>query len=159
MLTPDRLALKLYRISRWCYHHNLDILAKFFTGITLYTCSMYVHYKADIKENFKIHNGFGLGIGREVKAGRNFHVSQGVTVGVNWGQQKGDQIFPEIGDNVWIMAGTVVVGPIKIGDNVIIGANSFVNKDIPENSVVAGVPAKVIRQINENDLSILTRTT
>ena len=55
--------------------------------------------------------------------------------------------MPIIGNNVSIGSGAVVVGPITIGDNVIIGANSYVDKDVPSNVVVAGSPAKVIRQL------------
>ena len=54
--------------------------------------------------------------------------------------------MPIIGDNVSIGSGAVVVGPIHIGDNVSIGANSYVDKDIPDNVVVAGIPAKILRR-------------
>lgn len=53
--------------------------------------------------------------------------------------------MPLIGDNVSIGSGAVVVGPIIIGNNVLIGANSYVDKDLPDNAVVAGIPAKIIR--------------
>ena len=55
----------------------------------------------------------------------------------------------EIGDNVFIGSGTRVLGDVRIGSNVIIGASSLVNKDIPDNSVAAGVPAKVICSFDE----------
>ena len=50
-----------------------------------------------------------------------------------------------IGDNVHIHAGARIIGPVRIGDNVEIGANSVVVKDVPSNCVVAGVPARIIR--------------
>jgi serine O-acetyltransferase len=59
--------------------------------------------------------------------------------------QKGN--YPIIGNNVTIFAGAKLIGNVRIGDNAIIGANSVVNKDVPENSVVAGVPAKVIKKL------------
>jgi serine O-acetyltransferase len=49
-----------------------------------------------------------------------------------------------VGDNVWIATGAKVLGPVKVGNNVVIGANAVVIRDVPDNSVVAGVPAKVI---------------
>ena len=55
--------------------------------------------------------------------------------------------MPIIGDNVSIGSGAVVVGAIKIGNNVKIGANSYVDKDIPNNVVVAGCPAKIIKRL------------
>jgi serine acetyltransferase len=59
--------------------------------------------------------------------------------------------FPTIGNNVYIASNSTVIGDIKIGDNVIIGAGSVVVKDIPSNSVVVGNPARVIREIREED--------
>jgi len=55
---------------------------------------------------------------------------------------------PVIGDNVHISHGAVIFGGITIGNNVVIGANAVVNKPVPENAIVAGVPAKILR-INE----------
>ena len=55
----------------------------------------------------------------------------------------------EIGDNVFVGAGTTILYNVKVGSNVIIGAGSLVNKDIPDNSVVAGVPARVIGSLDD----------
>jgi serine O-acetyltransferase len=74
--------------------------------------------------------------------GKNCSLSHGVTIGqLHRGDRKG---CPEIGDNVHISPGAVILGNIKIGNNVAIGANSVVDKDIPDNAVAAGVPARVI---------------
>lgn len=59
--------------------------------------------------------------------------------------------MPIIGNNVHISAGAVIIGPIKIGNNVIIGANAVVNKDVLNNCIVAGVPAKIIKYISEDE--------
>ena len=59
----------------------------------------------------------------------------------------GKKYFPTIGDNVTIYAGACVIGGIKIGNNVVIGANAVVTKDIPDNSVVVGNPAKTIKKL------------
>ena len=50
-----------------------------------------------------------------------------------------------MGDNCYLGLNTIILGPITIGDNVTIGANSVVTKDIPDNAVVGGVPAKIIK--------------
>ena len=71
--------------------------------------------------------------------GKNCMVNQCVTIGWSNGG------IPTIGDNVWVAAGAVVLGPIEIGDDVIIGANSVVTKSIPSHSIVAGSPAKIIK--------------
>jgi len=73
--------------------------------------------------------------------GRNFTVIQGTTIG-----KKNDK-FPVIGDNVTFGANVIVIGGVTIGDNVTVGAGSVVTKDVPPNTVVAGVPAKVIKTI------------
>lgn len=86
----------------------------------------------------------GIVIGCFVHAGRNLEIFQNVTIGSNR-KEKAGRVMPLIGDNVTIGSGAVVVGPIIIGNNVSIGANSYVDKDIPDNAIVAGIPAKIIR--------------
>ena len=75
------------------------------------------------------------------KIGINCTIHQNVTIGRSFGKNDG---CPTIGDNVIIFANATLIGDIKIGNNVIIGANSVVLTDIPDNSVVAGNPAKII---------------
>ncbi len=77
--------------------------------------------------------------------GRNCSVSQNVTIGH---AGRGKSGLPIIGDNVYFAAGSVAFGPITIGDNVNVGANAVVNKDIPSNSTAVGVPARVIFRKN-----------
>jgi len=84
----------------------------------------------------------GIVIHEDTVIGKNCNISQNVTIGhLKRGERKGS---PTIGDNVYIAPGAVILGKIKIGNNVIIGANSVVTKDIPENAVAAGVPAQII---------------
>ena len=84
------------------------------------------------------------------KAGKNLSVYQGVTIG-NKGNGSRSEITPTIGDNVSICANATVIGGIKIGNNVVIGAGSVVTKDIPENVVAVGNPCRILRKINERD--------
>ena len=79
---------------------------------------------------------------KDAVIGNNCVISQGVTIG---DVKRGDRVgVPSIGDNVFIAPGAVVIGKIKIGNNVAIGANSVVNIDLPDNAVAAGVPARII---------------
>lgn len=74
--------------------------------------------------------------------GNNCMILQQVTIGNNIA--KGKDNLAVIGDNVMIGAGAKIIGPCKIGNNVVIGANAVVTKDVPNNSVVGGIPAKLI---------------
>lgn len=77
---------------------------------------------------------------------------KGVTLGAeNRGKRTG---FPTLGDCVWIGVNSTVVGKVTIGDNVMIAPNTFVNFDVPSNSIVIGNPAKIISDINATDMYI-----
>ena len=61
------------------------------------------------------------------------------------------QDFPTFGNNVYIAANSTVIGNVHIGDNVIVGAGSVITKDVPDNTVVAGNPQRILREISEED--------
>ncbi len=104
--------------------------------------SLYIHCN-QIGGGFLIQHGFSTIITAK-SIGRNVKIYQQVTIGF-----KGDK-WPEIGDNVEISCGAKVLGGIKIGNNCMIGAGAVVVSDIPNNSVVVGVPAKVIKTISKD---------
>lgn len=115
--------------------HVIKRTGQLFTGTD-------ISERAEIGPGFFIaHNGT-LVIGGHAKAGRNFFVRQGVTCG-------GDGVgggHPTFGDNVVLGANAVAVGRITIGSNVMVGANSIVTRDVPNNVVVAGVPARIVKE-------------
>ena len=89
-----------------------------------------------------IQHGFSTIIDAE-KIGKNCKIFQQVTIGYNY------DLRPTIGNNVTICAGAKVIGGVNVGNNVVIGANAVVVHDVPDNMVVGGVPAKVIKRIVE----------
>lgn len=105
-------------------------------------------YGYEIPTSVKIGQGIyinhigGISINPKAIIGNNINITKGVTIGqTNRGSNKG---VPTIGDEVWIGANAVVVGNIKIGNNVLIAPNAYVNFDVPNNSIVVGNPAKII---------------
>lgn len=117
-----------------------------------YSCIRYKDIRVFLCNDFKVGikyvfdkkilfpHPIGIVIGKKVEIGRKCTIYQNVTLGT-----KDGVTYPIIGDDVTIYANSVVFGNITIGNNVIIGAGSIVNFDVPDNSVVAGNPAKIVR--------------
>lgn len=105
-----------------------------------------IYPETQIGEGLYLGHWGSLVINPKAKIGRNCNIAQGVTIAqANRGKNEG---VPEIGNEVWIGPNAVIVGNIKIGDNVLIAPNAYVNIDIPSNAVVMGNPATF--SINEN---------
>lgn len=107
-----------------------------------------ISYKAQIGPGLTIaHYGYII-VGSSTVIGSDCHLKPGTIFGKKQTEETGGAI---IGNNVNVGAGCKIVGDVKIGDNVFIGANAVVTKDIPSNCVAAGVPAKVIRYIDNEE--------
>ena len=101
-----------------------------------------IYPETEIGEGFYLGHWGSLVINPKTIIGKNCNIAQGVTIGQqNRGKNEGS---PVIGDEVWIGANAVIVGAVTIGNNVLIVPNSYVNFDVPPNSVVIGNPAKII---------------
>ena len=99
-----------------------------------------------IGEGFFIGHHGTIVINPKAKIGKNCNIAHNVTIGqANRGRLKG---VPTIGDNVWMGTGCVIVGNINIESNVLIAPNSYVNVDVPANSIVIGNPCKIISREN-----------
>lgn len=97
--------------------------------------------------------GGGLVIHANAVIGENCEIMQGVTIGNN--ALKSREEVAVIGNNVTLCAGSKVIGHVTVGDNVVVGANSVVVKDIPKNAIVGGIPAKIIRYKNSEGESCI----
>lgn len=99
-----------------------------------------------VGDGMKIEHIGGIVINPDVNLGNNICLYNGVTIGVEKrGKRKG---VPNIGNQVWIGANSVIVGSINIGNNVLIAPGAFVNFDVPDNSIVIGNPGKIIPRAN-----------
>ena len=136
-------AMFFYRQARWLYLHHVPILPKFFSLLIFLLYNSKVPYQAEIGKGTRLgYGGIGVVIHNKAIIGRNCMIAQQVTVGGGNNRYPG---IPIIGDNVNICKGSIIYGGITIGNNVVIGANAVVNKSVPDNAIVAGVPAKVLR--------------
>lgn len=103
-----------------------------------------IPYNTTIGKGLYIGHHGAIVINGKTQIGKNCNIAHGVTIGqANRGKSKG---CPTIGDNVWIGSGSVIVGNIVIGSNVLIAPNSYVNVDVPNDSLVLGNPAKIVKK-------------
>lgn len=128
--------------------------ARFVLGRLMYRYGISIPAGTRIGSGFYIGHFGGIVVSGKATIGRNCNISQGVTIGrTNRGNHQG---YPVIGDNVYIGPGAVIVGGIRVGNNVAIGANCVVTRDVPDDAVVVGVPGKVIS--SEGAVGYVNRT-
>ncbi|MCK9575138.1 MAG: serine O-acetyltransferase EpsC [Clostridia bacterium] len=136
-------ALRLHSIAHNLYVSGFEFLARLISQINRFFTGIEIHPAAEIGSGVFIDHGMGVVIGETSQIGNNVVMYQGVTLG-GTGKDK-DKRHPTICDNVIIYAGAKVLGPITIGENSIIGAQSVVLKSLPAHSTAVGVPAKIIK--------------
>ena len=130
-------------------YHPKGALARLVLPWLRYKYGFQLYLGTKIGKGLYIGHFGTLVIAREVVIGSNCNIAHNVTIGkVHQGKLKG---HATIGDNVWIGTGTVIVGKINIGSNVLIAPNSFVNFDVPDNSVVIENRANIKKKINPTE--------
>ena len=143
LLYPGIKAVRSHRLAHWCYRHNLKFLARAISQRSRRRTGIEIHPGATIGRRLVIDHGMGIVIGETAEIGDDCLIYHGVTLG-GTGKDVGKR-HPTIGNNVLIGTGAKVLGPIKVGDNSRIAANSVVLKEIPEDSTAVGIPARVVR--------------
>jgi serine O-acetyltransferase len=139
--------MMVYRFGRWRYGVRPAIARKLFSFIykVLFkfiqiVTGIELPCEVQIGRNFVIDHFGGIIISGYAQFGDNCRIRNGVVVGLRRVEEK---CAPIVGDDVDIGAGAKILGPIRIGNHVLIGANAVVLCDVPDNSVAAGVPAQI----------------
>jgi len=139
---PGIQAVLIYRVAHFLWKLGLPFVPRYLSNLAAQITGIDIHPCAKIGSDFFIDHGKGVVIGETAVIGDNVTIYQGVSLGGVSLERK--KRHPTIGNNVVIGAGAKILGPITIGDNVKIGANSVVINDVPSNSVVVGVPGRVV---------------
>lgn len=142
-LYPGVKALRMYRRAHYFWEKGHPFIARYISQKCARKTGIEIHPGAKIGKRLVIDHGHGIVIGETAEIGDDVLLYQGVTLG-GTGKDTGKR-HPTIGNNVMISAGAKVLGPIKVGDNARVAAGAVVLKEVPPNSTVVGVPAKVVK--------------
>lgn len=135
-------AIIYHRLAHSLYKKGFVLLPRIISQFSRFLTGIEIHPGATIGDGLFIDHGMGVVIGETAEIGNNVTIYQGVTLG-GTGKEKGKR-HPTVGNNVMISTGAKILGNIKIGDNAKIGAGSVVNRDVPPNTTVVGVPGKIV---------------
>jgi serine O-acetyltransferase len=135
-------SVHFYRLGHFLYTYRIPLLPKIIELIIFLLYNSKIPSSCEIgKGTLLSYGGIGVVLHARCKVGNNVDIGTNVTIG----GRSGHYDVPIIGNNVYIATGAKILGPIKIGSNVIIGANAVVINDVPDNVTVAGIPAKIIK--------------
>ena len=150
ILYPGWQAIIVHKfISHPLYNLRIPFFPRLVSQIMRFITGVEIHPGAKIGKGFFIDHGMGVVIGETTIIGDNVVIYHQVTLG-GTGKDTGKR-HPTIGNNVLIGAGATILGPITIGDNSKVGAQSVVLKDVPANSTVVGHPARIVRWRSEDN--------
>ncbi|MFC3608369.1 serine O-acetyltransferase [Stutzerimonas tarimensis] len=140
---PGVHAILLYRLSNRLWRRQWRYAARLLSFIARLVSNVDIHPGATIGPRFFIDHGACVVIGETAEVGRDVTLYHGVTLGgTSW--RKGKR-HPTLGDGVLVGAGAKVLGPITVGNNARVGANSVVVADVPDSCTVVGIPGKVVK--------------
>lgn len=139
---PGFQAAVSHRITHSLWRKNFKLTARVMSHLSRFFTGVEIHPGAVIGKGFFIDHGMGVVIGETSEIGENVTIYHGVTLG-GTSFTKGKR-HPTIGNNVTIGAGAKILGPLTVGENSKVGANSVVIRDVPPNSTVVGIPGSVV---------------
>ncbi len=137
-------AIALHRLAHWVHRLGFRLVARLISAFSRFVTGIEIHPGARIGPGFFIDHGMGVVIGETTEIGTDVTLFQGVSLAGN-GKDRGQKRHPTLGDHVLVGAGAKILGNIRIGEGVRVGANAVVLQSIPSHCTVVGIPGRVVR--------------
>ena len=153
---PGVKALFFHRIANFFSKAKFDLIARLISQLSRFFTGIEIHPKAEIGKNFFIDHGMGVVIGETSEIGDNVTIYHAATLGgispsIKSDEQRYVKRHPTLKNNVVVGSGAQILGPITVGENAKVGANAVVTKDVPDNAVMVGIPAKNVGTVSPTD--------
>ena len=153
---PGAKAVFFHRIANFFAIAKFNLIARIISQFSRFLTGIEIHPNAKIGKNLFIDHGMGVVIGETSDIGDNVTIYHMVTLGgispsINSDDQRNTKRHPTLMDNVVVGSGAQILGPVVVGKNAKIGANAVVTKDVIENSVMVGIPAKNVGEVTTED--------
>ena len=151
---PGVKAVFFHKIANFFSIAKFDLIARVISQLSRFLTGIEIHPKAKIGKNLFIDHGMSVVIGETSEIGNNVTIYHMVTLGgispsIDSENQRNVKRHPTLMDNVIVGSGAQILGPVIVGKNAKIGANAVVTKDVPENAVMVGIPAKNVGTATE----------
>ena len=151
---PGVKAVFFHRLANFFSVAKFHLVARIISQFSRFLTGIEIHPGAKIGKNLFIDHGMGVVIGETSEIGNNVTIYHMVTLGgispsINSNDQRHIKRHPTLKDNVVVGSGAQILGPVVVGKNSKIGANAVVTKDVPENAVMIGIPAKNVGTATE----------
>ena len=151
---PGVKAVFFHRIANFFATAKFDLIARIISQFSRFLTGIEIHPRAKIGKNLFIDHGMGVVIGETSDIADNVTIYHMVTLGgispsINSNDQREIKRHPTLHDNVVVGSGAQILGPVVVGKNARIGANAVITKDVPENAVMVGIPAKNVGTATE----------
>ena len=151
---PGVKAVFFHRIANFFSIAKFHLVARIISQFSRFLTGIEIHPNAKIGKNLFIDHGMGVVIGETSDIGDNvtiYHMATlgGIAPSINSDDQRNIKRHPTLKENVVVGSGAQILGPVVVGKNAKIGANAVVTKDVPENAVMVGIPAKNVGSASE----------
>ena len=151
---PGVKAVFFHRIANFFSIAKFHLVARIISQFSRFLTGIEIHPNAKIGKNLFIDHGMGVVIGETSDIGDNvtiYHMETlgGIAPSINSDNQRNIKRHPTLKENVVVGSGAQILGPVVVGKNAKIGANAVVTKDVPENAVMVGIPAKNVGTASE----------